>query len=79
MKIRIPDEDESKDIRKMIVRSDIGLGLRKWLKIQIGIDADDSLMYALMMHFEACKLAGLEFVDIKEAIKSYNQWQNDLT
>ena len=41
------------------------------------IEADDALMDALMMYFEACKLAGLEFVDIEEAIKSHNKWQND--
>lgn len=78
MKIRIPDDDESKDIRKMIVRSDIGLGLKKWLDIQMDIDADDALLHALIMHFEACKLAGLEFVNIEDAIKWYNQWQYDL-
>ena len=37
MKIRIPDDDERKDIRNMIVRSDIGIGLKKWLKIQMDI------------------------------------------
>ena len=77
MKIRIPDDDESKDIRKVLVRSDIGIGLKKWMKIHMDIDADDALLDALMMHFEACKLAGLEFVDIEVAIKAHNKWQND--
>ena len=77
MKIRIPDDDEGKDIRNIIVGNDIGIGLKKWLKIQMDIEADDALMDALMMYFEACKLAGLEFVDIEEAIKSHNKWQND--
>lgn len=77
MKIRIPDDDESEEIRKVLVRSDIGIGLKKWMKIHMDIDADDALMDALMMHFEACKLAGLEFVDIEVAIKSHNKWQND--
>ena len=77
MKIRIPDDHESNEIRNMIVRSNIGMGLKKWLKIQMDIEADDVLMDALMMYFEACKLAGLEFVDIEEGIKSHNKWQND--
>ncbi|MEC7544578.1 MAG: hypothetical protein VYE51_03815 [Candidatus Thermoplasmatota archaeon] len=77
MKIRIPDDDERKNIRNIMVRSDIGMGLKKWLKIQMDIEADDALMDALMRYFEACKLAGLEFVDIKEAIKSHDKWQND--
>tara|TARA_Y100000766_G_scaffold274356_1_gene276266 strand:+ start:130 stop:369 length:240 start_codon:yes stop_codon:yes gene_type:complete len=77
MKIRIPDDDESKDIRDIMVRSDIGMGLKKWLKIQMDIDADEVLMDILMKYFEACKLAGLEFVDIEEAIKSHKKWQND--
>ena len=77
MKIRIPDDDERKNIRNIMVRSDIGMGLKKWLKIQMDIEADDALMDALMRYFEACKLAGLEFVDIEEAIKSHHKWQND--
>ena len=51
MKIRIPDDDERKDIRNMIVRSDIGIGLKQWLKIQMDIEADDALMDGLMMYF----------------------------
>ncbi len=77
MKIRIPDDDERKNIRNIMVRSDIGMGLKKWLKIQMDIEADDALMDVLMRYFEACKLVGLEFVDIEEAIKSHDKWQND--
>tara|TARA_Y100000766_G_scaffold11246_1_gene8164 strand:- start:599 stop:838 length:240 start_codon:yes stop_codon:yes gene_type:complete len=77
MKIRIPDDDERKDIRNIMVSNDIGMGLKRWLKIQMDVEVDDALMEALLMYFEACKLAGLEFVDIEEAIKSYNKWQND--
>tara|TARA_B100000459_G_C8569473_1_gene197906 strand:- start:508 stop:747 length:240 start_codon:yes stop_codon:yes gene_type:complete len=77
MKIRIPDDDERKDIRNIMVSNDIGMGLKRWLKIQMDVEVDDALMQALLMYFEACKLAGLEFVDIEEAIKSYNKWQND--
>ena len=77
MKIRIPDDDEGKDIRNIIVVNYIGIGLKKWLKMQMDIEADDALIDALMMYFEACKLAGLEFVDIEEAIISHNKWQND--
>ena len=77
MKIRIPDDDERKDIRNIMVSNDIGMGLKRWLKIQMDVEVDDALMQALLMYFEACKLAGLEFVDIEEAIKSHNKWQND--
>ena len=77
MKIRIPDDYERLNIRNIMVRSDIGMGLKKWLKIQMDIEADDALLDALMMYFEACKLAGLEFVDIEEAIKSHDKWQNN--
>ena len=77
MKIRIPDDDEGKDIRNIMVSNDIGMGLKRWLKIQMDVEVDDALMEALLMYFEACKLAGLEFVDIEEAIKSHNKWQND--
>ncbi|MBA41408.1 MAG: hypothetical protein CMB17_06040 [Euryarchaeota archaeon] len=77
MKIRIPDDDERKDIRNIMVSNDIGMGLKRWLKIQMDVEVDDALMEALLMYFEACKLAGLEFVDIEEAIKSHNKWQND--
>ena len=51
MKIRIPDDDERKNIRNIMVRSDIGMGLKKWLKIQMDIEADDALMDALMRYF----------------------------
>ena len=77
MKIRIPDDDERKDIRNIMMSNDIGMGLKRWLKIQMDVEVDDALMEALLMYFEACKLAGLEFVDIEEAIKSHNKWQND--
>ena len=77
MKIRIPDDDERKDIRNIMVSNAIGMGLKRWLKIQMDVEVDDALMEALLMYFEACKLAGLEFVDIEEAIKSHNKWQND--
>ena len=77
MKIRIPDDDERKDIRNIMVSNDIGMGLKRWLKIQMDVEVDEALMEALLMYFEACKLAGLEFVDIEEAIKSHNKWQND--
>ena len=77
MKIRIPDDDERKDIRNIMVSNDIGMGLKRWLKIQMDVEVDDALMEALLMYFEACKLAGIEFVDIDEAIKSHNKWQND--
>ena len=77
MKIRIPDDDERKDIRNIMVSNDIGMGLKRWLKIQMDVEVDDALMEALLMYFEACKLAGLEFVDIEEAIISHNKWQND--
>ena len=77
MKIRIPDDDERKDIRNIMVSNDIGMGLKRWLKIQMDVEVDEALMEALLMYFEACKLAGLEFVDIGEAIKSHNKWQND--
>ena len=77
MKIRIPDDNERKDIRNIMVRRDLGIGLKKWLKMQMDIEADDALIYSLMMYFEACKLVGLEFVDIEDAIKSHNKWQSD--
>ena len=78
MKIRIPNDDESKDIRKILVGNDVGMGLKRWLKIHMDIEADDALMEALMMHFEACKLAGLKFVDIEGAINSHKKWQDEL-
>jgi len=77
MKIRIPNDDESKDIRKILVGNDVGIGLKRWLKIHMDIDADDSLLEALMMHFEACKIAGMEFIDIEDAIEAHKRWQNN--
>ncbi len=77
MRIHIPNDDEADDIREKISWHQIGVDLRAWLEKKLGIEVDDELVDALMMHFEACKLAGIEHIDLQQAIDFHIKWKEN--
>jgi len=79
MKIHIPNDEDAEDIRKKVVKHDLGIGLRMWLKREMDIDVDDALLESLMKYIEACKLARIETIDLKQAIDSHIKWQEGST
>ncbi len=79
MRIHIPNDDDADDIRKKTNWLQIGVGLRACLEKKLKIDVDDELLDALLKHFEACKLAGIEHIDLQQAIDFHIKWKEDST
>ena len=79
MRIHIPNDDDADDIRKKIVKHDLGIGLRVWLKVEMDIDVDDTLIESLMKYIELCKLARIDNIDLKEAIDAHIKWREGST
>ncbi len=79
MKINIPNDDDADEIRKKINWHRIRVDLREWLEKNLEIEVNDELLDALMMHFEVCKLAGIENIDLQQAIDFHIKWKENST